>query len=105
MSGADGLLFVTADGGTSWAPLLSSVDDPAQRHLYVLAGNGRDVYVAGEQGFLARSDDGGRSFTRIHSPYDGTFFVATAFQHGGLFVAGLRGHAYVSSDRGDTFHD
>ena len=98
--GAYNLAFETKDGGRSWAPLVATLPNPKSLHLYsVRAMRGR-LFVAGEQGLLLRSDDGGASFQPLSSPYKGSFFGVLATHSGTLIAYGLRGNAFRSSDLG-----
>jgi photosystem II stability/assembly factor-like uncharacterized protein len=101
--GAYGLAFRTADGGATWHSVVGQIANPMGLHLYVIARQGEHWFLAGEQGYLARSLNGGRSFEELDSPYSGTFFTLAHGQDGSLVVAGLKGHAFVSHDRGDSF--
>eukprot|EP01031_Cornospumella_fuschlensis_P001994 gene1994-2482_t len=67
-------------------------------HLYAVrwredAGQSR-LFVAGEQGLLARSDDAGQHFTALPSPYKGSFF-GLASTPSALLVHGLRDYGPV----------
>lgn len=101
--GAYGLAFATADGGRSWQSLMGQIDNPMGAHLYAIARQGKHWFVAGEQGYLARSDDGGESFAALESPYPGSFFALQMREDGTLLAAGLKGNAFVSTDLGDSF--
>jgi photosystem II stability/assembly factor-like uncharacterized protein len=101
--GAYGRMLATADGGESWQSWQDRLPDGAGRHLYGVRGDGANVYVVGEQGTLYRSADGGLSFARVHSPYRGSFFGLWP-SRGRVLIFGLRGHAFVSDDRGETWH-
>ncbi|MCA0241225.1 MAG: hypothetical protein LCI02_10205 [Proteobacteria bacterium] len=101
--GAFNLAFESADGGASWSAASGRIDNPKAQHLYALAARGSSWLIAGEQGLLLRSPDGGRSFQRLASPYAGTFFVALATDAGEWIVAGLRGNAFRSADDGQTW--
>jgi photosystem II stability/assembly factor-like uncharacterized protein len=101
--GAYGLAFETRDAGRSWTSWMGRVADLGGRHLYAIAAHGATIYLAGEQGLLERSTDGGASFVRVRSPYRGTYFVAAVLPSGALFVGGLRGHAFLSRDGERTF--
>ncbi len=103
VAGANGLLLQTGDGGTTWTSLVSRTDNVTGRNYYAIAARGRDIVIAGEQGLLLRSRDGARSFERIATSYDGTFFGVALLGHGRVFVAGLRGNALLSSDGGSHF--
>ncbi len=102
--GAYGYFLSTVDGGKSWQSRSISEDD---FHLNVLipAGTpgpeGQRLYIAGEAGALYRSDDGGQVWTRLVSPYSGSWFGALALDRDRIVLNGLRGHFYRSDDGGD----
>ena len=60
--------------------------------------DGNKLFVAGEAGMLAKSDDGGTTWTKIASPYKGSFFGAIQAQNGAVLIYGLRGRIYRSMD-------
>ena len=99
--GAYGLLLETRDGGKSWQRRTISPEEP---HLYAITeGVDRTLYIAGEIGSVYRSQDGGRSWTAVTSPYRGTFFGAVGLTDGTLLVFGLRGNLYRSENGGQTW--
>lgn len=101
--GAYGLAFRTEDGGATWHSLVGQIDNPLGLHLYAITRQGDYWFLAGEQGYLARSADRGRSFQELDSPYSGSFFTLASGPNDSLLVAGLKGHAFVSHDRGASF--
>ncbi|SAL51802.1 glycosyl hydrolase BNR repeat-containing glycosyl hydrolase [Caballeronia udeis] len=101
--GAYGLIFHTADGGESWQSWLRFVDNPKGLNLYSIQSDGNTLYLAGEQGYFARSGDGGKSFKHIPTPRDASYFAMQVMPGGGVVVAGLRGSAFESTDRGDAW--
>jgi photosystem II stability/assembly factor-like uncharacterized protein len=103
VAGAYGLFFETLDGGRTWAAAMDRLDNPKAQHLYAIAARGPHWLVAGEQGLLLHSTDGGLSFARIASPYAGTWFAAAAPGAGEWVVAGLRGQAWRSTDGGERW--
>jgi photosystem II stability/assembly factor-like uncharacterized protein len=98
--GAYNLAFATADGGKTWTPILDQLPNPKGLHLYGVRLVGERVYIAGEQGLLLRSGDGGASFSALTSPYKGSFFGLLVTEPGTLVVYGLRGNAFRSTDDG-----
>ncbi|HCP55352.1 MAG TPA: hypothetical protein DIU04_11455 [Pseudomonas sp.] len=40
---------------------------------------------------------------QLESPYEGSFFTAHVTDDGALVVAGLKGHAFISHDSGQSF--
>jgi photosystem II stability/assembly factor-like uncharacterized protein len=125
--GAYGAILCTEDGGLSWtrqefspaestqgATDMDTVEGETQyeyddalagdRHLNKIArsGPGR-LYLAAEAGFLFRSDDDGRHWTTLPSPYDGSFFGVLPLAGDALLAFGLRGHLFRSQDGGDNW--
>lgn len=98
--GAYGLAFVTEDGGKTWESALERFDNPKGLHLNAIAGDGQNIVIAGEQGLMLRSTDGGRQFTRVETPYRGSWFAVHVGAAGQLVLGGLRGNAYFSPDLG-----
>ncbi|EJL78835.1 BNR/Asp-box repeat protein [Polaromonas sp. CF318] len=98
--GAYNLMFATDDGGKSWAALGPRLPNPKSLHLYGVRARGRTLVVAGEQGLLLRSTDGGASFSALASPYKGSFFGLLQTRGGALVAYGLRGTAWRSGDEG-----
>jgi photosystem II stability/assembly factor-like uncharacterized protein len=101
--GAFNLIFRTEDGGKSWHYWSPRMKNPFGLHLYGITRQGDDFIIAGEQGMILRSQDGGEHFTPLETPYEGSWFGILATQEGSLLVYGLRGNAYVSEDGGDTW--
>lgn len=101
--GAYNLAFRTDDGGRSWQPLSDRIDNPKANHLYGIAAQGNTLYLAGERGLLLRSDDGGGSFERLRLPYEGSLFAVAVPTTDSVLVAGLKGNAWRSTDRGRSW--
>lgn len=69
------------------------------KHLNVIAKLGENkLFVAGEAGMLAKSDDGGKTWVKLTSPYKGSFFGAVQAEDGAVLIYGLRGRIYRSTD-------
>ncbi|WP_273825632.1 WD40/YVTN/BNR-like repeat-containing protein [Pseudomonas asplenii] len=98
--GAFGLVLHTRDGGASWQSWMDRLQNPAGNHLYAITGRDQQLYVAGEQGTLWGSDDGGEHFRRLPSPYEGSFFTLGLKADGELLAAGLKGNVWRSRDQG-----
>lgn len=100
--GAYGTYAVTTDG-THWTETRGRIDNPDELHYnaVVATADGR-VFIAGEAGTLYRSVDGGKTFTTVSSPYEGSWFgVIDQHDPDSLLVFGLRGHLFRSGDFGD----
>lgn len=102
--GAYGIALHTLDGGKSWQSLVGRIPNPRGKHLYQLQIDGNELLIAGEQGALLRSADGGASFVEVTTPYSGTFFGALALDGDALLAFGLRGNAWRSGDGGASWH-
>lgn len=101
--GAYGLAFATADGGQTWSSWTERFDNPKGLHLYAIRQHGARILVAGEQGLVRLSDDGGARFAAVSTPYRGSFFIAELPAASELVVAGLRGNIWRSSDAGASW--
>ena len=102
--GAYGLFFATQDGGRTWLPWQTHIDNATSKHLYGIRSLGASVYIAGEEGALYRSTDAGRTFVEINTPYRGSWFGIIPFGKENVVVYGLRGNAYWSHDAGHHWY-
>jgi photosystem II stability/assembly factor-like uncharacterized protein len=102
--GAFGMILGTANGGKNWMPLLDRIEKPYGYHYYGIARSGDNLFIAGEAGSLHRSQDFGKTWQRLESPYDGTFFGIVGSPEGEFITAfGLRGNIVYSYDKGNTW--
>ncbi|PTQ66795.1 YCF48-related protein [Pseudomonas sp. GV071] len=101
--GAYGLALHTDDGGATWTSWMDRLPNPRGLHLYAVAQQGQQLYLAGEQGLLLGSQDNGGQFNTLTSPYEGSYFSLALEPAGGLVVAGLRGNLFRSVDQGASF--
>lgn len=99
--GAYGLFLETSDGGNTWAARQISEDDFHLNHI-TSSATGR-LYMAAEAGTIYRSDDAGKTWTSLPSPYDGSFFGTLPLHDDTLLLFGLRGHLFRSEDAGKTW--
>ncbi|MES2259482.1 MAG: YCF48-related protein [Pseudomonadota bacterium] len=102
VTGAYGLAFGTQDGGKTWTSWSDRIDNPKGLHLNAAYADGDLVVLAGEQGLLLRSVDGGRRFDPVDTPYQGSWFAVTG-QGDQVVIGGLRGNVFWSADRGRSF--
>lgn len=93
--GAYGLYLTTSDGGTSWvsAENAATADEWHFNGLTRLADG--SLLLAGEVGGAAHSKDEGATWTKLVSPYEGTFFGALPHGAAGAILYGLRGNVFV----------
>lgn len=101
--GAYNLAFETRDGGATWSSLMGRLDNPKGSHLYSLAVRGDSIFIAGEQGIMVRSQDGGATFSPVATSNKSSWFSVVATADRGLVATGLRGNAMFSRDDGETW--
>ena len=101
--GAYGILLQTLDGGTSWKLVSNRLDNQEGFHLNAITATGSEtIFITGESGSIFRSTDSGSSWTRLESPYQGSYFgLVNPGKY--LLVYGLRGNVYRSEDNGDSW--
>lgn len=102
--GAFGAAISTSDAGKTWTSIRTRLDNPKGAHLYALSRAGQDILLAGEQGMVLHSADGGHAFERLTTPYQGSWFCAAHDGTGAWVVAGLRGNVQRSTDGGKTWN-
>lgn len=122
--GAYGLLFRTSNGGKSWQSEfhdeLLHIDDLAYLnelkledeeaylderdgilpHFNRIEIDGRTLYLAGEIGLIAKSNDFGKHWHILDNVYHGSFFDIVRTQQGNLVISGLRGNVFRSLKNG-----
>lgn len=122
--GAYGQFYRTLDGGKSWTPEfhdeflpqddidyleeLKNEDEQAYLderasilpHFNRVIMDGRTLYLVGEIGLIAKSNDFGVSWQKFDEIYQGSFFDIARTQKGNLLIAGLRGNVYRSLRNG-----
>ncbi|MCF6323968.1 MAG: YCF48-related protein [Gammaproteobacteria bacterium] len=100
--GAYGLLLTTQDGGDSWQQKIISEEDDF--HLnHITTTNDGTLFIAAEAGMIYRSDDNGKQWQPLPSPYHGSFFGSLPVNEQSLFLFGLRGHLFISNNRGEQW--
>lgn len=105
-AGAFGFAMATHDGGRTWKEFTPGEGDDRDRHLNaVFAVPGGPMFIAAEAGTVFRSGDGGRSWTALRLPYDGSLWGGMALKDGDVLVHGMRGHVLRSPDQGKTWID
>ncbi|BCO19143.1 hypothetical protein KUC3_20000 [Alteromonas sp. KC3] len=124
-AGAYGLFYRTTDGGQNWsAERHASLLDPMDReyleeirkedeafyqqelesilpHLNRVTLDGNTLYLAGEAGLLAKSENMGESWERYYVDYTGSFFDIKPLDARTVLAVGLRGNIFVSRDEGE----
>lgn len=99
--GAYGLVYETFNAGESWERRTIDEDEP---HFYSLFETvDGDLVLAGEFGTVLRSGDRGKTWIRLESPYEGSFFGGLGLSDGSILLFGLRGNLFSSPDRGESW--
>lgn len=101
--GAYGTFLKTNDGGKHWTVISDKLENPGGYHLNGIIAQGSDIFIIGEAGLLFHSANKGEDWTRLESPYRGSLFGAHFDNNNGLWIYGLRGNAYVSRNKGQSF--
>lgn len=125
--GAYGLFYTTVDGGNKWQQSffvelaaeedkeylldLQQNDPESYRselgsilpHFNRLFADGNTLYMVGEAGFIAKSNDFGDSWLRMDEFYNGSLFDIHRTPEMGLLAVGLRGHVFRSADNGQSW--
>ena len=127
--GAYGQVFRSNNGGDTWKSEfhqeLLSVDDADYLaelkaeseavyldeiafilpHFNALVPDGRTLFLLGEMGLVAKSNDFGLSWQPFEHFYQGSFFSLGRTQGGNILVAGLRGHVFRGLENGKEWHE
>jgi len=99
IGGAQGGVWKTTDGGTSWTPLtdtqfslaLGSLAIDPNNHLNVYAGTGEENFAGDSYygGGLLKSSDGGSTWTSLGTAYFGGAFGRFSPEFGGSFIGDI----------------
>ena len=122
--GAYGLFYRTSNGGQTWQSEfhqefltsddaeylaeLKAEDEEAYLdetssilpHFNRIIQDGRTLYLVGEIGLIAKSNDFGQHWQMFDEIYHGSFFDIARTHEGNLLVVGLRGHIFRSLKNG-----
>ena len=109
--GAYGYFLATEDGGETWTSRAISEDDFHLNALVPVTERSpgsqrpasRRLYIAAEAGVAYRSDDAGKTWSELPSPYAGSWFGGLALDEEQVVLTGLRGHLFRSEDAGETW--
>jgi len=99
--GAYGAYYDSTDGGKTWNARKVLQDDKHLNAILELGDN--HLLLIGEAGTMLSSDDMGKTWKPLASPYKGSFFGGLVASDNSVVVYGLRGHIFRSTDRGKTW--
>lgn len=99
--GAYGAYYDSTDGGKTWTARKIIADD---KHLNAVLelGDG-NLLILGEAGTILTTDDWGKSWKPVPSPYKGSFFGGLVTAKGAVIAFGMRGRIYRSTDKGRSW--
>ncbi|MBO9687552.1 MAG: hypothetical protein J7598_13170 [Mitsuaria chitosanitabida] len=101
--GAFGQFFATDDAGARWRYLGAALPNPDGLHLYGVGADAQGaLHIAGEQGLVFVSTDGGARWTRTETGYAGNLYGVRALpaRPDTWLAYGFNGHLFRSTDRG-----
>lgn len=97
--GPFGLILGSADGGRSWQPWNTHIDNNDLLHLTAIREVGGRLFLSGERGRVWRLEPAGQRFKAHETGYEGTLFGLTGDRRV-LLAYGLRGNVLRSTDAG-----
>lgn len=100
--GPFGLIVGTHDGGRSWQPWNTRIDNNDLLHLTAITEVAGRLYISGERGHVWTLEPGAERFTARETGYEGTLFGVTG-DAGAVLAYGLRGHVFRSADAGRSW--
>ena len=105
---AAGGLFVTGEAGLvlkldAAGQRFVAVELPYQGTLFGVTGDASAVLVYGLRGSAFRSDDGGRTWSKVDAALPATIVASTALGGKDMALADVSGRVSISSDGGRTF--
>ncbi|WP_225316727.1 MULTISPECIES: YCF48-related protein [Marinobacter] len=103
--GAYGMFLRTTDGGETWRDWAPRLENPTGFHLNAITQiTGGALVIVGEAGQIFVSVDGGESWEKRESPYEGSLFGAIGTgQVNEVLAFGLRGNMFLSTDLGKSW--
>ena len=101
------LALATHDGGKTWGrvelPKLPDNKKMDTNLFAIFTDRLGAILIAGEQGYVFRSDDGGKQWKVLITGNKGTLWAGLGLDDGALIVAGLRGKILRSDDKGEKW--
>ncbi|WP_420476335.1 WD40/YVTN/BNR-like repeat-containing protein [Noviherbaspirillum sp. ST9] len=105
--GSFGMAFSTQDGGKTWTLMSDRFPDAGERHYYTITSPMHGVIlIAGEEGTILRSADGGKTWREQPSLTKGSIYGLLTSRHEGktrVLAFGFGGVLFRSEDFGATW--
>lgn len=102
IAGSFGNIAMTSNGGKTWRPWFSHIDNPKFLNLNAIQLVGGAIYIAGEQGEIYKLDTKNKKFVSRPTGYLGSLFGVTGTKKV-LIAFGMQGSIYRSKNRGKTW--
>lgn len=99
--GAYGSFYETVDGGKSWNPR-KIIEDDKHLNAIIKVAEGK-LLIVGEAGTVLLSEDAGKTWAALASPYKGSYFGALVANDGSVVIFGLRGKIFLTNDSGKNW--
>ncbi|POF42399.1 hypothetical protein B0D71_13330 [Pseudomonas laurylsulfativorans] len=100
--GPFGLIMASRDGGETWQPWNTQIDNNDLLHLTSIREVDGALFITGERGRVWRQDSRTKRFVASETGYEGTLFGLTGGS-GNLLAYGLRGHVFRSVNGGHSW--
>lgn len=97
-------LLESVDGGRTWAQR-SIMDAEIDKHFYGMAASNQFLVLVGEAGLISLSNDLGKTWKVMSSPYHGSLFGVAAMPNGVFIAYGMRGKILGSIDQGQNWRE
>ena len=109
--GEYGCIYYTGDGGTTWEKqggyfdISEDTGDPVGGHFFfdVVAVDGQTAWVVGVDGYVARTEDGGKHWVSVNSGVPETHLFCVISNYPDKVFIGGNGILLASDDRGHTW--
>lgn len=98
--GGYGTYLTSADGGNNWTVQESPLTALGLHFNNLRRLDDGSLFLTGEKGLLAYSNDDAASWKMLKSPYAGSFFGALPLGGRSLMVYGMRGNVFVADNIG-----
>lgn len=110
-AGAFSFMIETFDGGKSWEvrDLLENPPEdfynPHLNNIFWGPDKSSQVLISSEAGYFFRSNDSGKTWEELQTPYDGSFWGGITLRNGRILALGMRGNMFASDDMGDSWNE
>jgi photosystem II stability/assembly factor-like uncharacterized protein len=93
----------TVQGAGAADPYAAATGDENHLNAIFAGPDANLMFVAAEAGAVYRSEDGGTTWKKILTGYPGSFWGGLTAKDGTIYLTGMRGNIWRSTDKGLTF--